>query len=266
MCPYHGTQLLEQTAATNDLNSYMKIREEQERKKIDHRKLFNDKERSRKAPVFRSLVYGTKSYNMFISHSEALRDSIDQREFQTIMEYTGWAYTLYRGYYTGVTKTGEKFGEKYPLELKAKLFNSLRINSERMDSIISKAGKLDKPVSVFRGEKIRDQSLGEFLKNYEVGSVIEIPYYPSTSFDPKIASEFTGKTQSENDKSVVYVIRTKEGAMLHGDVSEQGFREKEMILPRGRKYRVDKIAKGTIEISPTNKHRHTFVYMTMLDD
>jgi hypothetical protein len=211
---------------------------------------------------FRSLEYGSENYKLFIQQSEELQSQVSGAEYQALSEYTGWAFKQFYGYLENQNRDGSEFGSQYDDETKAKLKNALASGVKNLDSFVAKAGTLPKPVQVFRGESLPagtdlDATLAQ---RYPVGKTVNMKRFLSTSLDPKVASEITG----DKKESYVLVIKTKTGAMLGGDISEQGLREKEVILPRDRKYRVEKITTDTIQWGTTKK-THKTVHLTMVD-
>jgi len=253
-CTLGNTSTSIQSAIANkDVSAYLAARSQQEAKKATPT--------SSKPRTLRSLEYGTENYNLFITKAEELTEKVDAKEVQSVVEYTGWAYQQYYGYLEGKNEDGMVFGSQYDEATNAQLNRVLGAGVARMDSLISKAGTMKKPVEVFRGEKPpKGVSTVEHLaKNFPIGGKVNIKRYLSTTMDPKIASEITG---DNNDESYVLVIRTKEGAALGEYTSEHGLREKEVLLPRDRTYKVDRIGRDIIQWGSTRKN-HTTVYLTM---
>lgn len=225
--------------------------------------LFEDKKTSLpSSKTFRSLEYGTEDYNFFRNKAEESESTMTGSEYKAVSEYTGWAYKHYYGFLEGKETDGSPFGSNLDPDLRNKLISSLEHGTSQIDAFISKSGKFPKPVTVFRGERTpKGVSMAEHLaKNYPVGKEVEIKRYLSTSMDPKIASEITG----ESSDSYVLVIKTKEGVMLGENISEQGLREKEVLLPRDKKYKVTNVSNDTIQWGST-KRNHVTVHLTLCD-
>lgn len=212
--------------------------------------------------TFRSLEYGTDDYNFFRKKAEESESTMTGSEYKAVSEYTGWAYQHYYGFLEGKEADGTPFGSKLDEELRNKLLTSLQHGTTQIDAFINKSGKFPKPVKVFRGEKAPiGVPLTEHLaKTYPVGQEVEIKRYLSTSMDPKIASEITG----DSANNYILVITTKEGVMLGENISEQGLREKEVLLPRDKKYKVSHISNDTIQWGSTKK-KHVTVHLTLTD-
>ena len=240
-----------QAARSNDVAGYLKARD-----------LENQQKTVKVSPqTHRALEYGTENYNLFVKKSDELTAVVDGKEVQSVVEYTGWAYKQYYSFLEGKNKDGSEFGSEYDDATKAQLTRAVGAGVARIDSLISKAGKLPKPVAVYRGEKVpAGVSITEHLsKKFPIGEKINIKRFLSTSLDPKIASEITGEDTSS---SYVLVIKTKEGAMLGEYTSEHGLREKEVLLPRDKSYKVERIASDVIQWGNTRR-THATVYLTM---
>lgn len=210
--------------------------------------------------TYKMLEYGSSNYNLFMQKSEDLTNQVSAQEFKAISEYTGWAYQQYYGFLEGTNEDGSPFGSQYDELTQTQLKGGLQAGVASLDSVISKAGKLDNPVTVFRGERPpKNISLEAHLAtSFPVGQKINVKRYLSTSLDPKIASETVG---SDENSSYVLVIQTKEGAMLGEHISEQGLREKEVLLPRDRTYKVERISTDFVQWGST-KRKHATVYLT----
>lgn len=212
-----------------------------------------------KNKTHRSLEYGTPEYKFFCEKAEQSESTMTGKEYKAVSEYTGWAFKHYYAYFEGKHSDGSPFGSKLDAPLKEQLTRMLEDGANNIDNFIARSGRFSKPVTVYRGEKPpKGVSVADHLaKTYPIGGEIEIKRYLSTTMDPKIASEITNST-SEN---YILVIDTKEGAMLGENISEQGLREKEVLLPRNKKYKVSHISNDTIQWGP-NKKTHVTVHLT----
>ena len=211
--------------------------------------------------AFSSLEYGSDNYKLFMSKADDVVNNITAKEHRAVMEYTGWAYQQYYSYLEGQNEDGTEFGSQYDEATRTQLKNGLASGVANMDNLMAKVGKFDKPVTVFRGEKPpKGVSVAEHLsKTYPLGGNVSIKRFLSTSMDAKVASEIVGEN---TDNSYVIVIKAKEGVMLGEEMSEHGLREKEVILPRDKKYRVENISSSVIKWGST-KRNHTTVHLTM---
>lgn len=212
--------------------------------------------------VFRSLEYGTPEYKFFRDKADESEMSMTSSEYKAISEYTGWAFKHYYSYIEGKHSNGEVFGSGMDDDLKNQLTSVLDKGLNNIDTFIARSGKFPKPVKVFRGEKPpRNVDLADHIANtFPVGQTIDVKRYMSTSMDAKIASEITG----DNVNGYMVVIETREGAMLGENISEQGLREKEVLLPRDRKYEVVDVSDSTVQWGSTKK-KHLTVHLRMVD-
>ena len=212
-----------------------------------------------KANVYRSLEYGTPEYNFFREKAEQSESTMTGGEYKAVSEYTGWAFKHYYAFFEGKHSDGSNFGSKLDEPLKEQLTQALQNGAAQIDHFIAKSGKFPKPIKVFRGEKPpKGVSVSEHLaKTYPLGGEIEIKRYLSTTMDPKIASEIT----NASPENYIVVIDTQEGAMLGENISEQGLREKEVLLPRNRKYKVTRISNDTVQWG-SNKKTHVTVHLS----
>lgn len=211
--------------------------------------------------IFRSLEYGTDDYNFFRSKAEAAEETITGDEYRAVNEYTGWAFKHYYGFMEGTNRDGTEFGSNLEEPLRSQLTTALTKGITHIDAFITKSGTFPKPITVYRGEKPpHGVTVTEHLsKTFQIGSTVQVKRYLSTSMDAKIASEIVDKTP----ESYILVITTKEGAMLGENISEQGLREKEVLLPRNREYKVKNINTSIIQYGSTKK-THTTVHLEMI--
>jgi len=239
-CSLDHVATINQAIKNNDPKSYLEARAA-----VDNRSVTQ-----KQTTTHRALEYNSANYRLFINRAEELDSKIVGDEAKAVMEYTGWAYQDYYAYLEGTS------GELNPQKERALIMGALSI-----DSAIKKAGKLDKPIAVFRGEKApAGVSVTDHLAaTFPVGEDVKIKRYLSTSMDAKVASEITGDNASS---SYLVVIKTAEGAMLSENTSEHGLREKEVLLPRNRTYHVDSISSDAVSWGTTKK-QHVTVHLTM---
>lgn len=223
---------------------------------------FDNPVKEKKTPVYRSLEYGTPEYKFFREKAEESEMSMSGVEYKAISEYTGWAFKHYYSYIEGKTSKGEAFGAGMDDDLKNQLTKVLDNGLQNIDNFIAKSAKFPKPVKVFRGEKPpRGVGLAEHIaQTFPVGEQISVKRYMSTSMDAKVASEITG----DNVDGYMVVIETRQGAMLGENISEQGLREKEVLLPRDRKYEVVDVSDSVVQWGSTKK-KHLTVHLKMVD-
>ena len=210
--------------------------------------------------TFKPLAYGSEPYKLFLNQANKLEPQIVLSEFEAIMQYTSWGYQHYYGFLENVNVDGTTFGSQYDEDTQTKLINALTKGVNLIDSVIAKNGFTDVPVNVFRAEKAFNvDNLEMFLKEtYSVDETVTFKRFLSTSMNPQIASELIN-----DDETYMLVISASEGAYLGGSISEQGLREKEVLLPRNRSYKVTSVGKSVVKNGSSSKEVPT-VFLTLL--
>ncbi len=144
---------------------------------------------------------------------------------------------------------------------------------KNIDKIFTYSTKYSEPRKVFRGERV-PQIMGienTIASRFKVGEAIEIPNYVSTSVDPGMARNFVW---DGSDGGYLMVITTSEGIPVSTDDYES---EEEILLPRGRKFMVDKIETSYIrkqgdgrayggEYYAPKKSEYKTIYLTLLPE
>jgi hypothetical protein len=106
-----------------------------------------------------------------------------------------------------------------------------------LDAAFRRVPPLAEPVRVYRGMDLAPEELQGFLGKVEAaragGKAVELPGFTSTSFDPELAADFSGR---EGKAPVHFEVLARHGLALD-DLSVNGG-EKEFLLPRGQKFRV----------------------------
>lgn len=123
---------------------------------------------------------------------------------------------------------------------------------EKIDSALSKALPTE-PKTLYRTFKVPDSM--KYVENVSEGDVMNFPSYTSTTVDSDIIND---RTKNKNYKNVVvFEMITRKGAYIpHSedrfDEDSVQYREQEVLLPRGLKFKVVKTYKKvTYESSST---------------
>lgn len=129
---------------------------------------------------------------------------------------------------------------------------------ELIDSALSKASTTE-PKTLYRTFKVPDSV--KYLENLSAGDVIDFPSYTSTTVDSDIIND---RTKSKKYKNVVvFEMITRKGAYIPHDKDKFNkdsvqYREQEVLLPRGLKFRVvNTYKKVAFESSVTYGYTYT---------
>ena len=105
---------------------------------------------------------------------------------------------------------------------------------------------LPKGTVLYRGFNVADAAGQKFIDSLETGKIIKINGLQSTSFDPNVAVTWGGDKKSGG---VIFEIKAKKGLYLESHLNkflpDQGEDansfggEKEVLLPHGKKYKVE---------------------------
>lgn len=126
--------------------------------------------------------------------------------------------------------SAQEFAEKF---LKPSIAN--------IDSALSKSSLSSQPKTLYRTFKVADSM--KYLEGVSEGGVVDFPSYTSTTMDSDIVND---RTKNKNYKNVVvFEMITRKGAYIPHDEDEFDknsvqYREQEVLLPRGLKFRVVK--------------------------
>ena len=112
-----------------------------------------------------------------------------------------------------------------------KSYKNAQSEAKFIDSAIAK-GTLSKPATLYRGAD---------ATGMKVGQTITEKGYLSTSREPTVAEEFVGSSEG-TAKSAIMVIKAPKGMNVgHMEALSVVPDEREVLFPRGTKYKVDKI-------------------------
>ena len=222
--------------------------------------VFPERPEPPKSRIYSSLEYGSSGYNSFIAGTKSLAEKASADEVKAVFEYSGWLYKEYYSYLEGKNADGSEYGSQYEDNFREAITRAMANNCTKMDSLISKAGVLPKPVTVFRGERFPEGvDPARFLaEKFPKGGRVHMKRYLSTSLEPKVATDITGDAPS-----YVMVIEARKGAMLGDELSEQGLREREMLLPRNTEYEVVSVESSVFRFGP-NKKKEITVHLRQL--
>ena len=182
---------------------------------------------------------------------------LPEDEKKIIQHYTGALYKdsnrilngreseVYEDYVKAYSEN-EGFPIKDAEKKAAKVITETKDKIKKLDDIISEAPKFSKPIEVFRGV-----SAFSLPSDIEVGGVIDMKSFPSTTSSLAVARGFAKDTKYSKNK--ILKIKTSEGLMVEGISHYE--EEKEILLPRNRKYKITEIKGKTIslEILPEEK-------------
>lgn len=209
----------------------------------------------------------------------ALRCELTQDDKDSISYYTGSSYqymnaylrdgrdglrnvTYLKGWETSVVpeSTVEKYVEM--AEENIKTTDALFDNNSRLFN-----HKRVLYRSVRFPEKQRNgQSLQEYVaETYPVGKVVESKAYESTSADSDLMLAYQSDSHKRNDE-VVFEILTNKGVILHDPTSygtHISHSEREVLLPRGMKYRVVNVGTVTYETTYASGRPEATVFKSM---
>lgn len=100
-----------------------------------------------------------------------------------------------------------------------------------------------------RSENKTPLSPTDFANQYKIGDVIEEPSYVSTSADSDYMLFYNAHLY---DQQVVFEIKTNKGVVMHNPADRTGsigFLEREVLLPRGLKFKVVNVTEATYQSS-----------------
>ncbi len=126
--------------------------------------------------------------------------------------------------------------------------------TSRLDSALRKAPPLDRPVTVYRGVR-----KGTPFDRLKPGDSYSDKAYHSTSTRPDLAHQFTNGAAFKAD-GVLLRITLPKGAKAGAIPSPFSATEREMLLPRGSKFRVDRV------VGSTGPGRPKEVFVTLVHD
>jgi hypothetical protein len=191
-----------------------------------------------------ALRYGSAEYNAFINETKHTSQVLDSNEKRSIFEYTGWYYKDYNSYL---------------MNPESACSDVVRNGVAILDSALSKsAGKHD--FVLYHGMSANKQTQPEFMEKFWDtinNGMFSRPTYISTSVDVKVASEISGSLHD----GIIFEIHTNDGLALGDDVSEMGIREKEILLPRNKKFAVTDVKKNCVVTWGVNKKSHTVIQL-----
>ena len=145
---------------------------------------------------------------------------------KTLTKYTANDYMAINGLLAGKSSGNAEQDKKAQYQIK------------NLDNLLKNAPKLKEPIEVLRMTKLKH--LGG-LGNIKSGNVIELPTFLSTSQNSDAIKDY-----NQGEGSVTLKIKTKEGLFVNGASHFQ--REAEVVLPRGRKFKINNYNAETNEV------------------
>lgn len=156
-------------------------------------------------------------------------------ETQAVFEYTGWFYAGYQEFLNR------------PADAPIKLSDATYVAGvEHLDSATSKVVNTDTRI-LYRG------AVTDTLP--EVGDDVVFTSYISTTINSQVAVDIIG---SKNN-GVIYEFLTAEGIELNDSTSEQGLREKEVLLGRNKTFTVANVQHNVEFKNGSHSSYHTVV-------
>lgn len=149
------------------------------------------------------------------------KSNLDETEVEAVETYTSQAYENINSMLRG----------KVEGDMESKMI------VDTLDYAIEKS-KVPFDISVYRGVRYAEDLKNFFTNDAKVGGTWSDPAYLSTSLDKTSFSAFKGADVSFK----INVPKGSSGAFLNGDLSKYP-NEAEMLLPRGTKFRIDRIVK-----------------------
>jgi hypothetical protein len=203
------------------------------------------KERLSPSLVRESLVYQSLEYRKFLDQVTYAEHVLTMNEKRALVEYTGWSY---RDYQSFCKNTHNDPSSRLLTESLVHLDSALQKSSYTHDLTLYHGVPKDRQNSMSYLRVLQDS-----LKN---STLIRKSFF-STSVDPKIASDTTGGA----DGSIVFEIFTTDGLALGAETSESGIREKEILLPRNKKFKIVDIINDVTFVWGSSQRKHTLVQL-----
>ncbi len=121
-------------------------------------------------------------------------------------------------------------------------FQHIKKEIAKIDSAIEKGSQLFKePIVVYRGASAKRFNIEQFKPGHE----IELPAFQSTTLDKSQTEEF--------EKGIMFNIKTSEGLFLNGAALYK--EEEEVLLPRGRLYKINGVKGNVVDIELLPKEK-----------
>lgn len=184
-----------------------------------------------------ALQYGSSDYNSFIAHADAVASQLTAAEAQAVFEYTGWFYAGYQEFLNRDADAPVKLSDA-----------SYVAGVEHLDTATAKT-VCDDARTLYRG--------GVVAEIPQVGDDVVFTSYISTSVNPQVAVDII----KSNPNGVIYEFLTTDGIELNDATSEQGLREKEVLLGRNKTFTVANVHHNVEFKNGSRSSRHTVVVL-----
>lgn len=182
-----------------------------------------------------ALQYGTPVYNKFIQDAEKVSQSLTANEVKALFEYTGWFYAGYQEFLNRPANSPVKLSDA-----------SFVVGVESLDSATAKTVNTVNR-TLYRGAMS--------TVDHNVGDTVTFTSFISTTVNPQVAVDII----SSKENGVIYEFHTHEGIELNDSTSEQGLREKEVLLGRGKTFTVTSVQHGVEFRNGSKISSHTVV-------
>lgn len=192
-----------------------------------------------------SLEYGCDAYNNFLTDSTRNENLLTPAEKKSLFEYTGWFYRDYQSYLKNPSTVTPSPVVKESLQF--------------MDSALAKSPRKNNNVLYHGVPKDLQNSMSmwsdpNFITTND--TFVRESFF-STSIDPKVASDNTGGGEG----SIIFEIYTTDGLALNGELSEHGLREKEVLLPRGKQFKIIGVLNNVVFSWGSTSRTHTIIQL-----
>lgn len=197
-----------------------------------------------KKRVIKSLVYGSETYQRFLTEVEHSNTVLNDLEKKAIFEYTGWFYKQYYSF----LNNDEPLSKPSPIIQEGLPF---------LDAALQKSSRNHNMI-LFHGLPKKLHAKYDYLKHIQLDAdehVFIRKSFMSTSVDPKVASNNTGSVAH----SIVFEIHSNDGIALGSETSEMGISEKEILLPRGKNFKVTAVEHDVEFVWGPTRNVHTVV-------
>lgn len=185
------------------------------------------------------IIPETPEYREYIQAGKDFSNSITQQESDAVYGYTDMDYSIIRDYLNGYEMESSTV---VPLALQESRQQEIDNTIETIDSALKKADPPASPRTLYRGMmipmKVKPADMKAWVEeNFPVGGVISQKSYMSTSLSTQKALGFAGSYDA-SPRSVLLEIVSSSGAVLNSQTSSYGEMEREVLLPRGKRFQV----------------------------
>lgn len=187
--------------------------------------------------------------NAYNTQYEQLKDKLTENELTALKDYTGISYSVVNQFLLDEDKFIRESRPEY-LENRKRVAKNL---IEELDKIFDKAERVEHTVYRYMTPDTTVMNIPsgeEYAKQLGLieGQEVSFNSYLSTTIDPHLLGRYAAEDHEENI-TVIMVVNTDKGIPVGRTAtrpSEANFTqdtEREMLLPRGMKFKVDKVTR-----------------------